>query len=522
MSTRPLSASERPGSARPDGPRAVPGRIAAVAGIAAAAAALGAGELAAAVFNAAASPLLSVGSLVIDLAPPGVKSVVIAIFGTGDKPFLIAVLVVLVVALGALAGLAQARRPPGGAVGVGAAGVGVVGVVAVIAAVTRSGATPLDAAPSVVAAVVGIAVLTRLVRRSAASGRRAFLVGAGAWVVAGVAAGVVGRVLSAGARTTTAAIGRLRLPTPTATVAPLTAADTFDTPGITPLVTANADFYRIDIALSPPAIDPAGWRLEVTGEVEEPFSITYAQLAEMPMHESATTLMCVSNVVGGELNGTAVWLGTSIRDLLARARPKAGADMVLSSGADGFSASTPLSVLQDDGRDSVLAVGMNGEPLPQLHGFPVRMVVPGLYGYVSATKWLTKLEVTRFDRATAYWTTRGYSARAPVKVSSRIDVPASAVPTGIVTVAGVAWAQHTGIARVQLQIDGGPWLDCELSGDYSDDVWRQWRYRWTATAGTHQLRVRATDKRGLVQTAKLADEAPNGATGLHTRQIAIG
>lgn len=516
MSIRPPSASAGPTSARPVDPRIGPDRIAAVAGIAAAAAALGAGELVAAVFNAAASPLLSVGSLVIDLAPPGVKSIVIAIFGTGDKPFLIAVLVVLVAALGALAGLAQARRPPAGAVGVG-----LVGVVAVLAAVTRSGATPVDAAPSVVAAVIGIAVLSRLVRRSAVSGRRAFLVGAGGWVVAGVAAGLVGRMLSAGARNTAAAIGRIRLPAPTATVAAPTAADTFDTPGLTPLMTSNADFYRIDIALSPPAVDPAGWRLEVTGEVEEPFSISYAQLATLPMHESATTLTCVSNEVGGELNGTAVWLGTPIRDLLARARPKAGADMVLSSGADGFSASTPLTVLQDEGRDSVLAVGMNGEPLPQLHGFPVRMVVPGLYGYVSATKWLTKLEVTRFDRATAYWTTRGYSAQAPVKVSSRIDVPSSSAPAGIVMVAGVAWAQHTGIARVQLQIDGGPWRDCELAGDYSDDVWRQWRYRWQASAGSHQLRVRATDKRGLVQTAKLADEAPNGATGLHTRQISI-
>jgi hypothetical protein len=231
--------------------------------------------------------------------------------------------------------------------------------------------------------------------------------------------------------------------------------------------------------------------------------------------------MCVSNPVGGTLNGTAVWLGTPIRDLLARARPKAGADMVLSSGADGFSASTPLPVLLDEGRDSLLAVAMNGEALPQLHGFPVRMVVPGLYGYVSATKWLTKLEVTRFDRATAYWTTRGYSARGPVKVSSRIDVPNRAEPAGVVTVAGVAWAQHTGIARVQLQVDGEPWRDCELAGDWSVDVWRQWRFRWTATKGAHTLRVRATDAEGLVQTARLAGEAPDGATGLHTVQVSI-
>ncbi|WP_375390229.1 molybdopterin-dependent oxidoreductase [uncultured Amnibacterium sp.] len=487
-----------------------------VSGVAAAAAGLGAGELVAAVLNASASPILSVGSLVIDLTPGFLKSAVIAAFGTGDKPFLIGVLLVVVLALGAAAGLLQARRAP-----LGVVGVAVVGAVAAVAAVTRTGASPLDATPSVVAAVVGGATLSRLVARTELPGRRAFLRGAVVTAAAGVVAGVIARAITAGQRGTQVAIGKVELPAPTATATPPAAADAFDVPGLTPLVTANEDFYRIDIALSPPSIDPDAWRVEVTGEVEHPFSLTYRQLSALPMHESPTTLMCVSNEVGGTLNGTAVWLGTSIRDLLARAAPKAGADMVLSSGADGFSASTPLAVLQDAGRDSLLAVGMNGEALPQLHGFPVRMVVPGLYGYVSATKWLTKLEVTRFDRATAYWTSRGYSAQAPVKISSRIDRPGSGARAGIVTVAGVAWAQHIGIARVQLQIDGGPWVDCELAGDWSVDVWRQWRYRWTASRGSHQLRVRATDSTGLVQTAKPAAEAPNGATGLHTVQVSV-
>lgn len=489
---------------------------AAIAGVGAASAALGAGELTAAVFHATASPLLSVGSLVVDLTPPFLKTAVIAAFGTGDKPFLIAVLLLLVLALGAVAGLAQAWRPPAGVLLVVLAG-----VVAVGAAITRTGATPVDAAPSIVAAVVGGAVLARLVRTIPTQGRRAFLRGALVSTVLGVVAGAGARALTAGQRGTQQAIDAVRLPTPTATVPPPAAADSFDVQGLTPLVTANADFYRIDIALSPPAVDVGSWRLEVTGEVERPFSLSYRELAALPMHEAPTTLMCVSNEVGGTLNGTAVWLGTSVRDLLARARPKAGADMVLSSGADGFTASTPLAVLQDPGRDSLLAIGMNGEALPQLHGFPVRMVVPGLYGYVSATKWLTRLEVTRFDRATAYWTTRGYSAQAPVKVSSRIDRPQTATPAGIVTVAGVAWAQHTGIARVQLQIDGGPWRDCELAGDWSVDVWRQWRYRWQADRGSHVLRVRATDATGLVQTARQTPEAPNGATGLHTVQVSI-
>jgi DMSO/TMAO reductase YedYZ molybdopterin-dependent catalytic subunit len=490
--------------------------LAASAGVASAALALGAGELVAGVLNSSASPILSVGSFVIDLTPGFLKSAVVGAFGTGDKPFLIVVLLVLVLGLGAVAGLLQARRPP-----LGAVGVCVVGIVAVLAAITRTGASPLDATPSLVAAAVGVLTLTRLERRTVVQGRRAFLISASVVTAAGVAAGAIARSIGAGARTTQQAIGHVVLPEPTATVAAPSAADSFDLPGLTPLVTQNDAFYRIDIALSPPAIDVSSWRVEVAGEVEHPFSLTYAELSKLPMHESPTTLMCVSNEVGGALNGTAVWLGTAVRDLLARAAPKSGADMVLSSGADGFSASTPLSVLQDPQRDSLLAVGMNGHALPQLHGFPVRMVVPGLYGYVSATKWLTKLEVTRFDRAAAYWTTRGYSAQAPVKVSSRIDRPRNGARAGIVTVAGVAWAQHTGIQRVQLQIDDGPWQDCRLAGDWSVDVWRQWRFRWEAPKGAHTLRVRATDATGLVQTAKEQGDIPNGSTGLHTVQVTI-
>lgn len=489
---------------------------AALAGVAAASAALGVGELTAAVFSAAASPVLSVGSLVIDLTPGFLKTAVIAAFGTGDKPFLIVVLLVLVLAVGAVAGLLQAARPP-----LGVVVVAVLGLVAAGAAVSRTGAGIVDSAPSVVAAVVGGSMLTRLIGRRALPGRRAFLMGAAVSTAAGVAAGAAARILGAGERGTQRAIDTVELPEPTATAAPPAAGDAFDVAGLTPLVTANDGFYRIDIALTVPAIDPADWRVEVTGEVENPFSLSYEQLSRLPMHETPTTLMCVSNEVGGTLNGTAVWLGTSLRDLLARAVPKPGADMLLSSGADGFTASTPLAVLQDPARDAILAVGMNGEALPQLHGFPARMVVPGLYGYVSATKWLTTLEVTRFDRKAAYWTTRGYSAEAPVKVSSRIDRPTTGVEAGVVVVAGVAWAQHTGIARVQLQIDDGPWRDCELASEWSVDVWRQWRYRWVAPAGSHTLRVRATDADGLVQTAREAGEAPNGATGLHTVQLAV-
>jgi DMSO/TMAO reductase YedYZ molybdopterin-dependent catalytic subunit len=497
--------------------------VAAAAGVGAAAAALGAGELVAAVLRPTASPLLSVGSLVIDLTPGFLKSAVIAAFGTGDKPFLLTVLVSVVLLGGALAGVLEVRRPPLGRllVVVGAA-------VAATAAVTRHDASPFDAAPALVDLAVGVLVLAGLLRSAGAAtrdggpARRGVLIGAGLWAAGGVAAGLAATVLGFSPRQAAAAIARVRLPRPASRVAPLPAGAAFAVRGLAPLVTPNADFYRIDIALAPPQLDPAQWTLEVTGDVEHPFRLSYAELNALPMGESRTTLMCVSNEVGGDLIGTATWLGTPIRGLLARARPRAGADMVLSTGSDGFTASTPLSVLTDPGRNAVLAVGMNGAVLPVLHGFPVRMVVPGLYGYVSATKWLTRLEVTRFDRATAYWTNRGYSARAPIKVSSRIDVPRGGVGAGAVTVAGVAWAQHTGIARVQLQIDDGPWRDCELADEVSVDIWRQWRFRWLASRGTHTLRVRATDRRGLVQTAKLRPVAPDGATGLHTVQVTVG
>jgi DMSO/TMAO reductase YedYZ molybdopterin-dependent catalytic subunit len=230
----------------------------------------------------------------------------------------------------------------------------------------------------------------------------------------------------------------------------------------------------------------------------------------------------VSNEVGGELIGNAVWLGYPIRELLARAAPTADADMVLSRSVDGFTASTPLEVLQDE-REAILALGMNGEPLPLEHGFPVRMVVPGLYGYVSATKWVVELEVTRFDRARAYWSDRGWSERGPIKISSRIDVPRSGqgLDAGTVTVAGVAWHQHTGIEAVEVQVDDGEWRDATLATAISVDTWVQWHYDWDAEPGQHTLRVRAISTDGEVQTAERAPVAPDGATGLHERSFEV-
>jgi DMSO/TMAO reductase YedYZ molybdopterin-dependent catalytic subunit len=293
-------------------------------------------------------------------------------------------------------------------------------------------------------------------------------------------------------------------------------------PGLAPLVTPNRDFYRVDIALAPPALDPDDWTLEVTGMVRTPLRLSFRELLARDLVAARLTLACVSNPVGGSLVGTATWLGLPVRELLREAGPTSGADMVLSSGADGFSAGTPLAVLLD-GRNALLAVGMNGAPLPQEHGFPVRLVVPGLYGYVSATKWLTRLEVTRFDRAEGYWTPRGWSAKGPVKLSSRIDVPGdgAVVAAGEVVVAGVAWEQHVGIARVEVSVDGGPWREAELGTAVTDDLWRQRRWSWAAERGNHRIRVRATDRRGRAQVPRVADVAPNGATGLHTVSVSV-
>jgi DMSO/TMAO reductase YedYZ molybdopterin-dependent catalytic subunit len=290
--------------------------------------------------------------------------------------------------------------------------------------------------------------------------------------------------------------------------------------GLAPVVTPNADFYRIDTALQVPNLDPAEWRLRIHGLVENEFELTWDELIALPLEESHTTLMCVSNPVGGELVGNALWLGYPIRELLARAKPTSEADMVLSRSSDGFTASSPLEALTDD-RNAILAIGMNGEPLPLEHGFPVRMVVPGLYGYVSATKWVVDLQVTRFDQARAYWTDRGWSARGPVKISSRIDVPRSDVSAGEVVVAGVAWHQHTGIAGVEVSIDDGPWQDAELASAISTDTWVQWSYRWDADPGAHMLKVRATSADGEVQTSDFAPVAPDGATGHHTVTVSV-
>jgi len=295
-------------------------------------------------------------------------------------------------------------------------------------------------------------------------------------------------------------------------------------PGITPFVVDNADFYRVDTAFLPPRVTTQVWELRLHGMVDNPVTLTYADLTAMPSIERMITLTCVSNEVGGDLAGNARWQGVRIADVLAMANPQAGADCVLSTSYDGFTVTTPLEALTD-GRDALLAFAMNGDPLPLEHGFPVRMVVPGLYGYVSATKWVVDLNVTRFSEVTAYWTDRGWAPQAPIKTASRIDVPAGFAQLSkgsSVAVAGVAWAQHRGISGVQVQIDDGDWHDATLSGEVSADTWRQWVYQWDATeSGTYTLRCRAIDGTGQVQTDQVQGVMPDGATGWDSRQVTV-
>jgi DMSO/TMAO reductase YedYZ molybdopterin-dependent catalytic subunit len=293
--------------------------------------------------------------------------------------------------------------------------------------------------------------------------------------------------------------------------------------GVTPYVIDNASFYRIDTALVVPRLDTAGWSLKVHGMVDREVTIDWATLLTKPMQDALVTLMCVSNEVGGELTGNAIWTGWPVRELLAMAGPKPGADMVLSTSSDGWTAGTPLSVLTDD-RNALLAIAMNGKPLPFEHGFPVRLVVPGLYGYVSATKWVTDLKVTTFADDQGYWTPRGWSARGPVKTESRIDVPrpGDRVTAGKVAVAGIAWAQHRGIKAVEVRVDDGEWKPARLAAEPTVDSWRQWVLEWQAVKGNHTITVRATDAEGVVQTEAQAPPAPDGATGWHTITVNVG
>jgi DMSO/TMAO reductase YedYZ molybdopterin-dependent catalytic subunit len=493
----------------------------AVAGIASAAVALSVAELVAVATGPRSTPIVAVGGVVVDNVPEPVKQFAIDVFGVHDKTALLLGTGLLLAVFAALIGVLAVRD-----IRLGYAGIGLFALIGVAAALSRPGAGPAAALPSLIGASVGALVLWALLagplrRREESDDRRRFLAVSGGLIAAAAVAGGAGRLLS-GRRDVSQARQAVTLPAPAETAPPVPPGADLRLPDLAPYVTPNADFYRIDTALVVPRVDPRTWRLRIHGRVRNPITLTYDDLLRRPMVERHITLACVSNEVGGDLIGNARWLGVRLKDLLDEAEPDDGADQVVGRSADGWTCGTPTEVLRD-GRDALLAVGMNGEPLPIEHGFPARVVVPGLYGYVSACKWVVELELSSFDDFDAYWVPRGWAAQAPIKTQSRIDTPTRnrEVKAGTVTVAGVAWAQHRGIARVEVRVDGGDWQPATLAGTISRDTWRQWSFPWAATPGDHVLSVRAVDSTGDVQVGRRQPVAPDGATGWHTVRVTV-
>ncbi len=542
-------------AAAPGPGAADPGRQgwAAAAGVGAVGTAVVLGEIASSLISPSVSPLTAVGGAVINAVPPGVKDWAVALFGTADKVALLGGMALVIAGLAALAGVAELRRRFAGV-----AVIAVFGVAGLVAVLGRAEATTYAIPVPVLVALLAVALLRVLIRRlqdwtaAAAAGsgagaapgpegpgpatgpegpvapgpgpvpeRRRFLRVLGGTAVVGTIGGIAAGTLRGAAAAVNEVRGRLVLPAAASPAPPIPAGAEVRLEGLTPLVTPNKDFYRIDTALRVPLVEPDGWVLKVTGLVEREVELDFAALLAKPLTERHVTLACVSNSVGGNLIGNARWLGWPVRELLAMAGPRPGADMVLSRSVDGWTAGTPLEALTDD-RDALLAVGMNGEPLPLEHGFPVRLVVPGLYGYVSATKWVTELKVTRFADDQGYWTPRGWSDRGPIKISSRIDVPgAGGVRAGAVTFGGVAWAQPIGVGRVELRVNRGPWQAAGLAPGISADTWFQWTARVDLSPGQYEVQVRATDLDGIVQAEDRAPVAPNGATGYHTVRVDV-
>ena len=483
--------------------------------------------------NARATPVQGVAEVVIEVTPGPVAEALIRLVGRNDKPILIAGVTIAVIGLGALAGVLSRRsRLAANLVFLG------MGVIALLALMSRPGFTSATVLPLAAGVATWLLVLAFLVDAAPAAApsaapaagpgaspdaspeadgsarSRRFVIVATSVAVGSVAVAASGRLFGQTRRAVETTRRLLRLPV---TRGAVPAGAELDVAGTTPWRVPNDEFYRIDTALVLPAIDPNEWRLRIHGMVDREITLTYEDLLARQLTETWITLCCVSNPVGGELIGNAWWSGVRVADLLEEAGVSPNADAVRQTSQDGWNCGTPIQALTDD-RNALLAVAMNGRPLPVDHGVPVRMVVPGLYGFVSATKWVVDLEVTRFDRFSAYWTERGWSATGPVKTQSRIEVPGDGddVGSGSVRVGGHAWAQHTGVAAVEVRVDGGAWQRAELGGVPGTDTWVQWAAALDVAPGDHTLAVRATDTSGYTQTAARADVVPDGAPGWHT------
>jgi DMSO/TMAO reductase YedYZ molybdopterin-dependent catalytic subunit len=562
----------------PDRPPARPGLATGiVTGLITAAVALGVGQLVAGITGPQGSPVVAVGGAAIDLTPPPLKNFAISAFGSNDKAALVTGILVLLAVFAAAIGVAAYHR-----FSYGVAGLAVFTGIGLAAALTRPTAQPADVLPSLAGAAAGLLTLNWLVRAATAdaarrsragpaappggqpaappdngrpaepapgaswvpgqpagthrkqpvsaprdpadraqSGRRQFLVAGSVAVVAAGATGLVGRAL-AERSSVSQARAAVRLPPPVQRAAALPAGADLRIPGLSPFVTPSGSFYRVDTALVLPEVAPSSWQLRIHGMVAHEMTLSFHDLLKLPLLEDWITLCCVSNPVGGPYIGNAMWLGASLPRLLRAAGIRAGAEQLLCTSVDGFTSGTPVQTVMD-GRDALLAVAMNGAPLPVAHGFPARLVVPGLYGYVSACKWITDIKVTTFAGEYAYWAQRGWSQQAPIKTESRIDVPngSATVRAGRTPIAGVAWAQHKGIDAVEVRVNGGNWNRARLAAVPGIDTWRQWVWEWDATPGNHVIQARATDATGYTQTAALAAPEPNGATGYPTVNVSV-
>ena len=541
-----------------------------LAGLVATGFALALSEMLASFFVSAPSLVLTIGQRFIDITPAALKDWAIAVFGTNDKAVLIGGIVVVTIIIGGLLGVVARKRMEVAAIGFVA--FGVLGyALGITDPLATAGATFL---PAIAAAGSGIAVLVLLIRllqgpateaadparAVSPDARRAFMTASGAAVVLAVGQVVIGRLASSRNQSAVAAREQVTLPTVAAspsttaaatsstaavtteaavaeaavaetttttqaaaevarTVADPTPAQIAQVEGVSELITPNESFYRIDTALSFPNVDIDTWEVSFTGLVDSPFSLTYDELVALPMVERYITICCVSNVVGGELIGNAKWLGVPLKDLVERAGVRPEGTQLIGRSVDRFTVGFPTEAVFD-GREALLAIGMNGEPLPVKHGFPARLVVSGLYGYVSATKWLSEIEFARWEDFDAYWIPRGWAKEAPIKTQSRIDTPRpGTVEVGTRAIAGVAWAQTRGIDKVEVQVDGGPWMEAILPEELTIDTWRQWHLEYDFTPGSHTIAVRATDGTGTTQTSEIVPARPDGATGYHTIQV---
>tara|TARA_B100001173_G_scaffold6607_2_gene5764 strand:- start:92 stop:1717 length:1626 start_codon:yes stop_codon:yes gene_type:complete len=526
---------------------------AALSGMVSAALALALGELVASVTNKTTSLVLAVGEFIVEVTPGDVVRTSIETLGNSQKVVLLSSITVISILFGAFLGLLSRKQPD--------LSYSLFILFGIFGGWTlnRDPLTSTAAALSLsaIATLIGVSTffsLNSLLDHPASADfedpkyryadRRQFLNWAtGISVAAGTMTGV-GRLLL---KDDTVQNIREKIVIPnieeknemqtsndvtsdlssTATTIPSTETDflTFSEmnaiEGISPYITSNDDFYRIDTALRVPTIEPADWSLTVDGLVEYPYELSYEEILEMELVKKDVTLTCVSNEIGGPLVGNAVWAGVPLSEIISKSEPLSNAEQVMCHSVDGFTAGFPIENIFD-GRTALLAVGMNGRPLPVIHGFPARLVVAGLYGYVSAVKWIKRIEICTWDGNNGYWIPRGWSKKAPIKISSRIDVPRERkINSGVNAVAGVAWAPLSGVRTVEISFDSGPWQECNLGVSLSGETWTQWAYKWDAIPGKYKIKVRAIDNNGVIQSSSVVSPAPDGAEGFDQISVRV-